>query len=130
MRVRNIFFAALLILLPSQVLAGQFDGLKTADNPAHTPLITAPDTVKVGEPFQVTITLGAKPHPSDSGHFIRFIALYAGDVELGRTTLTPTLTRPTVTYTLTLSQSTTLRALAAPNHSAAWVSEHPITVTH
>jgi len=129
MRVRNILLAALLTLLPSQALAGQFDAIRTADNPAHHPVISAPDTVKAGEPFQVTITIGAKPHPSDSSHFIRFIALYAGDVELGRTTLTPTLTRPTVTYTLTLNHSTTLRALSAPNHSAAWVTEHPITVS-
>jgi superoxide reductase len=130
--VRPVLAAAILLagaaLAPAAATAGPFDALQTETNAAHTPVITAPDKVKAGEPFDVTVTIGEKPHPSETGHFIRYIALYAGDVELARTDLTPTLTRPTVTYRVQLQSSTTLRALSAPNHSAAWVAEKKISV--
>lgn len=109
-------------------LAGPFDTLQRETNAAHTPVISAPDKVKAGEAFDVTIAIGEKQHPSLSDHFIRNIALYAGEVELARVELTPTLTVPQVTLTVTLQTSTTLRVLAAPNHSAAWVAEHPVVV--
>jgi len=120
---------AALALAPAVAIAGPFDSLQTESNPAHTPVITAPDSVKAGQPFDVTVAVGAKAHPSETTHFIRYIALYAGDVELARVDLTPTLTVPTVTFKVQLEKSTTLRALSAPNHSAAWVATHPITVT-
>jgi len=122
---------ALFLSLPALAFAeGPWDGLQTAANPAHTPVITAPDTVAAGEAFDVTVALGAKPHPSETTHFIRFIALYAGDVEIARATLTPVLSQPTVTFRVKLERDTTLRALAAPNHSAAWVTEKAVKVGH
>jgi len=128
MNIRTLTLAALITLAPTLAVAGPFDAVNTADNAAHTPVITAPEQVKAGEPFDVTITLGKKPHPSETGHFIRFIALYAGETELARISLTPTLTRPTVTVRVILNESTTLRALSAPNHSAAWETTKAIHV--
>jgi len=121
--------ALVLALAPAAAAAGPFDALQTEANAVHTPVITAPAQVKAGEPFDVTITVGEKPHPSETGHFVRYIALYADDVELARTDLTPTLTVPRVTYRVQLQHSATLRALEAPNHSAAWVAERKVTVT-
>jgi desulfoferrodoxin (superoxide reductase-like protein) len=60
---------------------------------------------------------------------VQWIALYAGDVELARATLTPMLTRPKVTFTVALDESVTLRALEQPNHSAAWEASKKITVS-
>jgi superoxide reductase len=114
---------------PAAALAGPFDTLQTEANLAHTPVITAPDKVKAGEAFDVTVTIGQAPHPSETGHFVRSISLFAGDVEIARADLTPTLALPKVTFRVQLQSSTTLRALAAPNHSAAWVAEHKIAVT-
>jgi len=134
MRIPSFLLTGLLaaapVMAPVLAHANTFESQSTTQNAAHTPVITAPAEVAAGEPFQVTVTIGKKPHPSDPSHFIRYIALFAGDVELARTTLTPSLTRPTVTYTLTLKQDTTLRALAAPNHSAAWISEQAIKISH
>jgi len=129
MPTRAWTLALALVLLPGAALAGPFDALQNEQNPAHTPVITAPDKVAAGTPFNVTVAVGQKAHPSETTHFIRYIALYAGDVELARVELTPTLTVPTVTFKVQLEHSTTLRALAAPNHSAAWVATRPITVT-
>jgi len=122
------FLLAGLVLSPAAALAGPFDMLQKEANAAHTPVITAPDKVKAGEPFDVTVTIGEKPHPSETSHFVRYIALYAGDVEIARADLTPTLALPKVTFRVQLAASTTLRALAAPNHSAAWVAEKAVAV--
>jgi superoxide reductase len=108
---------------------GPFSAINRTANDAHTPIIDAPDTVKAGEPFAVTVTVGKTPHPSQPDHAVQWIALYADDVELARATLTPVLTRPKVTFTVVLDQSVTLRALEAPNHSAAWEGSKKIAVS-
>lgn len=108
---------------------GPFSALNRTANDAHTPVIDAPESVKAGEPFKVTITVGKTPHPSLAEHAVQWIALYAGEVELARATLTPVVTRPSVTFTIVLDQSTTLRALEQPNHAAAWEAVKKITVT-
>ena len=108
---------------------GPFSAINRTANDAHTPIIDAPDTVKAGEPFAVTITVGKTPHPSQPDHAVQWIALYADEVELARATLTPTLTRPKVTFTVALDASATLRALEQPNHSAAWEASKKITVS-
>ena len=114
---------------PVPEITPAFDKNKTAHDPKHTPKITAPDTVKAGEWFDVTIAIGKDAvHPSMDTHFVRYIALYNKDVEISRTYLHPVFSQPKVTYTIRLKQSTTLRAMEEPNHTAGWISEHPIKV--
>ena len=120
--------AGLSFCIPAQA-EGPFSHIQKGENAKHTPIIEAPDKVKAGEAFKVTVRVGKTMHPSDPGHFIRRIALYAGEVLVGEANLTPMLTKPVVTFSLTLQESTTLRALSAPNHSAAWEASKKITVT-
>lgn len=43
----------------------------------HVPVIDAPDTVKKGELFRITATVGKEiPHPNKTEHHIRWISLY------------------------------------------------------
>ncbi len=107
---------------------GPFSKINTGENEKHTPIIEAPASVKAGEAFQVTVKVGEKMHPSQADHFIQWIELYAGETQLARANFTPTLTQPVVTFSVILSESTTLRALSAPNHSAAWETTKKITV--
>jgi superoxide reductase len=95
----------------------------------HTPKIVAPDSVKRGEWFNVTISVGAGgQHPSLSEHSIRYIALYKDTVEIARTYLHPVYSSPTVTFTIALDEGGSLRAIAEPNHSAAWEVSKKIEV--
>ena len=95
----------------------------------HSPKITAPDSVKRGEWFNVTISVGAGgQHPSLSEHSIRYIALYKDSVEIERAYLHPVYSAPTVTFTIALDEGGSLRALAEPNHSAAWETSKKIEV--
>ena len=43
----------------------------------HVPVIEAADTVKKGELFKVTVSVGKEiPHPNKAEHFISWIAIY------------------------------------------------------
>ena len=61
----------------------------------HLPIITAPNSVKKGERFAVTIEVGKLlKHPNEPGHFIQFVELYADDTYLTRVDFTPQFTEP------------------------------------
>ena len=122
------FFISIMLLFGTANADGPFSQIQKKQDVKHTPVIEAPDSVKAGEPFQVTVQVGKTMHPSDIGHAVQWIELYAGEVQLARATLTPTLTQAKVTFTVMLHESTTLRALSAPNHSAAWEGTKKVSV--
>ena len=107
----------------------EFKELRNSFDGKHTPKITAPDRVKRGEWFDVTITVGAESeHPSLSEHFVRYIALYINTAEIARVYLHPVYSFPKVTFTIALDQGGSLRALEEPTHTAAWEASKKITV--
>jgi superoxide reductase len=107
----------------------EFRQLRSTFDERHTPRIEAPDAVKRGEWFDVTVTVGAGAvHPSLSEHFVRYIALYKDTAEIARIYLHPVFSQPRVRFTVALDDSGTLRAVAEPTHSAAWESGRKIRV--
>ena len=107
----------------------EYKELRTSLDPKHTPKITAPDSVKRGQWFDVTVNVGAGgEHPSLSEHSIRYIALYINSAEIGRAYLHPVYSYPKVTFTIALDGGGSLRAIAEPNHSAGWEAAKKITV--
>jgi superoxide reductase len=107
----------------------EFRQIHTNYDVKHTPKIVAPDSVTRGEWFNVTISVGAGgQHPSLSEHSVRYIALYKDTVEIARTYLHPVYSAPTVTFTIALDEGGSLRAVAEPNHSAAWEVSKKIAV--
>ncbi|HXU90312.1 MAG TPA: desulfoferrodoxin family protein [Methylomirabilota bacterium] len=95
----------------------------------HTPKLVAPDSVKRGQWFDVTVTVGAGgEHPSLSEHHVRYIALYKDTAEVARVYLHPVFSAPRVVFTIALDESGTLRALAEPTHSAAWEASKRVNV--
>jgi superoxide reductase len=95
----------------------------------HSPRIEAPDTVKRGDWFKVTVSVGAgAQHPSLQEHFVRYIALYKDAVEISRVYLHPVYSAPSVTFTIALDEGGALRAVAEPTHSAAWETAKKIAV--
>lgn len=107
----------------------EFRQIHTNYDAKHTPKIVAPNSVKRGEWFTVTVSVGAEgKHPSLSEHSIRYIALYKDSVEIARAYLHPVYSSPTVTFTVALDEGGSLRALAEPNHSSAWEASKKIEV--
>ena len=107
----------------------EFKTLRSSFDPKHTPKITAPDSVKRGQWFDVTVTIGAGgEHPSLSEHSIRYIALYINTAEISRVYLHPVYSAPKVTFSIALDEGGSLRAIAEPNHSAGWEAAKKINV--
>lgn len=134
--IRALAAAAWLLAVVGPVGAGQeeqftpeFREPKTTRDPKHTPRIAAPDSVKRGQWFDVTVTVGVEStHPSLAEHFVRYIALYKDKAEIARIYLHPVFSAPKVTFTIALDEGGMLRAMAEPTHSAAWEASRKITV--
>src|SRR5438552_16809930 len=55
----------------------EYRDVRSSFDAKHSPAIQAPDSVKRGAWFDVTVTVGAGgEHPSLGEHFVRYIALY------------------------------------------------------
>ena len=108
----------------------EFKEAHTSYDAKHTPKISAPDSVKRGQWFDVTITVGAGgEHPSLAEHHVRYIALYKDTAEIARVYLHPVFSAPKITFTIALDEGGVLKAVEEPTHSAAWEASKPIKVT-
>jgi superoxide reductase len=107
----------------------EFRKIHTGFDAKHSPKIVAPDSVKRGEWFNVTVSVGqGSQHPSLQEHFVRYVALYKDSVEIARTYLHPVYSAPIVTFTIALDEGGSLRAVEEPTHSAAWETSKKIEV--
>jgi superoxide reductase len=97
----------------------------------HLPIISAPESVKKGECFEVTVEVGKLlRHPNEPGHFIQFIELYAGDTYLGRMDFTAKTTCPIMKACVSLDHAHgKLRAFERCNLHGTWENEVDIEVT-
>lgn len=87
----------------------------------HLPVIDAPDSVKAGEPFEVTVEVGRLlAHPNEPGHHIQWIVLLNGSLTLAMVELIPVGASPKVTLTITLEKTAKLRALERCNLHGEW----------
>ncbi len=115
-----------------------FVGVNTPADPSnltdlekkHLPVITAPDSVKVGECFEVTVEVGKLlAHPNEHGHFIEFMDIYADETFLARVGLSAVSTCPKATLCLSLEgPASELRAYERCNLHGMWKSAKPIQV--
>ena len=128
-------FLALGLALPA--FAGQeeqftpeYKQVRSSLDAKHTPkFVAAPDQVKRGQWFDVTVSVGAGgDHPSLTEHHVRYIALYLNTAEIARVYLHPVHSFPRVTFTIGLDEGGMLRAIAEPTHSAGWEASKKITV--
>lgn len=101
----------------------------------HLPVIEAPDSVKAGEPFEVTVQVGKLlSHPNEPGHHIESIELYKGHILLARVDLAGGLAEPKATLTISLEadidgENTPLRAFEKCNLHGTWENTKAIEVS-
>ena len=103
----------------AQQFTPEFREVHKSFDPKHTPKIVAPDSVKRGEWFNVTVSVGAGVAASSlPEHFVRYIALYKDTVEIARVYLHPVYSSPTVTFTVALDEGgCACGRVAEPTHS-------------
>ncbi len=95
----------------------------------HAVVIEAPDEVKGGEEFEVTLKVGEyKEHPNENAHFIEWMELYSGDTFLARLDLTPEHSHYVMKTTVKLDHAHPLRGRAKCNLHGLWENEKEIEV--
>jgi superoxide reductase len=96
----------------------------------HLPIISAPERVRKGEHFEVTVEVGKLlEHPNEPNHFVEFIELYADDTYLARMYFTARTTWPIMRTFVTLDHSySKLRAFERCNLHGTWQYETNIEV--
>ena len=96
----------------------------------HLPAIDAPDRIKLGEPFEVTVEVArGAVHPSQAGHFIEFIEVSADDTRLARVDLAAGTTRAKVSFRLILrAPAKELRARVRCSRHGEWAASRPLEV--
>ena len=129
---------------PLKVDQSLFEGINRVRDPAkksplekkHAPAITAPATVKAGEPFTVEVAVGEAIHDMGPAHWIEFIELRIGNEPAGRAEFQPKgYLKPKAVFTVTLpkeaapSGRVTLVATENCNLHGYWESSLDIAVT-
>jgi superoxide reductase len=96
---------------PTKVDMSLFEGINRVKDPAnktplekgHAPVITAPKSVKAGEPFIVEVSVGENLHPMGPTHWIEFIELGIGNEPAGRVDFQPRgFLKPKTTFTVVI----------------------------
>jgi superoxide reductase len=129
---------------PDQVDMKLFETINRARNPAqksaleksHAPFITAPASVKAGEPFTVEVSVGEVLHVMMPAHWIGLIELSLGNEPAGRVELQPRgYLKPKVTFTVLVPKEAaptgrvTLVAKQQCNLHGLWEGTLDIAVT-
>jgi superoxide reductase len=97
---------------------------------AHVPGINITGPVKAGEPFKVTVRIGeGHMHPSTHDHFIQWIELYNGDLQLAHVDLSPATSKPEVTFTVVLDKPSMLKVRQNCNLHGTWENTKSVNVT-
>ncbi len=129
------------------VMERLLERVQTADwkTEKHVPVIECPSEVNVGELFQVKVTVGKEiAHPNTTEHHIRWIHVFyqpegekftyhVGNFEFAAhgesaegPNKGPVYTHPEVTFSMIITKSGTLHALALCNIHGLWESAHKI----
>ena len=129
---------------PTKVDQALFEGVNRVKDPAkktplemgHAPVLTAPATVKAGEPFAVEVVVGEKLHPMGPTHWIEYIDLRIGNEPAGRVDFQSRgFLRPKATFTVVIpkeaapSGKVTLVAMQHCNLHGLWEASLDIAVT-
>jgi superoxide reductase len=96
----------------------------------HTPVVSAPDTAKKDEPFEVGVEVGKLlAHPNEPAHFIEWVELYCGDTFLGRVNYSGGVSYPKTTFKVSLNHAHgPLKAWAKCNIHGLWEGIKDISV--
>ena len=148
--MRSALTAGGVLLAANQVLAQKEEGFKgyydvdkdlftsinRVENPEnkttlekkHAPVIEAPDKVKPGEAFEVTITVGEIVHPMGATHYIQMVQLYAGNEPAGQVDFSHQFNEPRARFTLKLDKPVTLVVREYCNLHGLWESRKQIAL--
>jgi superoxide reductase len=129
---------------PAKVDQALFEGINRVKDPAkktpleksHSPVISAPASVKAGEPFLVEVAVGEVLHVMGPAHWIEYIELSIGNEPTGRVDFQARgFLKPKGTFTVVIPKEAapagklTLVAAQKCNLHGIWETSMDIVVT-
>jgi superoxide reductase len=129
---------------PTMVDQSLFTGINRVKDPAkktgleksHAPVLTAPATVKAGEPFSVEVSVGEHLHDMGPAHWIEYVELSLGNEPASRADFQPKgYLKPKVVFTVVVPKEAvpagklTLVAHQRCNLHGLWEGTLDIAVT-
>jgi superoxide reductase len=129
---------------PTMVDQSLFTGINRVKDPAkktsleksHAPVLTAPATVKAGEPFSVEVSVGEHLHDMGPAHWIEYVELSLGNEPAGRADFQPKgYLKPKVVFTVVVPKEAapagklTLVARQRCNLHGLWEGTLDISIT-
>ena len=99
----------------------------------HSPFIDAPENVKSGDSFIVTVTMGKEyAHPADDDHYISQISLFNGETMLSSANLLPSIvsgekSNIQVSFRLIAHKNMKLTAVAYCTKHGLWTND-PVSI--
>ena len=100
----------------------------------HVPVIHAPESVKAGEFFPVTVVVGEEvPHPNTAEHHIKWIQVFAQEegknpIHVLTFDVAAAVVDPNVTFKMKLDKNAVIYALAYCNIHGLWESNFKVDV--
>ncbi len=116
------------------IRTSEFEEKNTVEK--HTPVIEAPDKVKAGEEFTVTVVVGKEiKHPNTWEHHIKWIQVFVEEegraynpIHVGTFDMGPTYGEPVVTFKMKLNKKSRIWAISYCNLHGLWESFKEVEV--
>ena len=114
-----------------------FEAINRAKDPAnlsareavHVPLISIPEKIQAGEPFELRVQIGASPHVMRPDHWIETIWVFIADTRLVATLeMTPEVPLAALTLPMRLSEATEIKVQARCNLHGIWEATKHVSV--
>ncbi|AKF04649.1 desulfoferrodoxin family protein [Sandaracinus amylolyticus] len=101
----------------------------TEDERTHAPVLTLPERVRAGRPFDLVVQVGVRPHEMSVEHRIEWLEVRLDDRVVWVADLSPDVAYPIVRVPLALREPSQLIARARCNQHGVWMTRRAIQVT-
>ncbi|UJR82751.1 desulfoferrodoxin family protein [Sandaracinus amylolyticus] len=101
----------------------------TEDERTHAPVLTLPERVRAGRPFDLVVQAGVRPHEMSVDHRIEWIEVRLDDRIVWVADLSPDVAYPILRVPLVLREPSQLVARARCNQHGVWMTRRAIQVS-
>jgi superoxide reductase len=94
----------------------------------HVPVLTLPERVRIGRPFDLVVQIGVRPHPMSADHRIDWIEVALGDQRVAVIDLSEHVAYPIVRVPVIVRAGGVLSARARCTAHGVWITRRDVAV--
>lgn len=100
----------------------------SAEERSHAPVLTLPERVRAGRPFDLVVQIGVRPHEITPEHHIEWVEVCVGERRALVADLSSDVAYPIVRVPLVLREPAVLTVRARCNQHGVWLTRREIAV--